>query len=429
MAFSSSSSAIMLILIFFSSLLFNLVISEPVLNPDEQESVYRVLESINSNIPWRSLFPDDLCSAAPHGVVCDYFEEGHNGTTETLHITELSFGYVSDYSPNPPCTPNSTINPLLSSFKYLRKLFFYKCFTETHVSMPAISSFRSPLEELVFIENPYLTGSLSGNLSNLSSLRRLVLTGTIVSGKIPDGFGDLTNLEQVTISRNRFIGGEVPLNLEKLKKLKVLDLSQNGFEGNVPESVGGLTELLKLDLSSNQFSGKIPESLGNLQELEFLDLSYNRFANCGVPLFLAEMPRLREVHLSGNLIGGHIPEIWENLGGISGIGLSGTGLVGNIPASMAFYLKNVSYIGLDNNQLEGTVPEEFGWLEMVNEMNLENNRLRGRLPFSAKFAAKVGKKLKLAGNPELCVDEGLRVSVSLISVTYSIENEMSKQRD
>lgn len=234
------------------------------------------------------------------------------------------------------------------------------------------------------------------------------MTGTNVSGKIPDGFADLLNTEQITLSRNRFSGQLSLLNLSKLKKLKVLDLSLNGFDGYLPESIGGLENLLKLDLSLNGFSGKIPESLKGLKMLEFLDLSYNRFANSGVPLFLAEMPRLREVYLSGNFLGGQIPEIWKNLGGIVGIGLSGTGLVGNIPASMGVFLRNVCYLGLDNNQLVGTVPEEFGALELMSELNLENNNLSGRVPFSANFASKVGEKLKLKGNPNLCVERGLR---------------------
>ncbi|KAE9460719.1 hypothetical protein C3L33_07381, partial [Rhododendron williamsianum] len=388
-------------------LIFNIVISQPALDSAEQESVYRVLDSINSEIHWWNLFPDDLCLSAPHGVSCDLFDESDG--SQSTHVTELSFGYVSDYSPNPPCTPNSTITtPLLSSFKYLRKLFFYKCFfSSKQVPVPDLSAFGSSLEEVLFVENPSLVGSLKGKMGNLTSLRRLVFTGNNVSGEIPDGLGDLTSLEQITLSRNKFTG-EVKGDLSKLKKLKVLDLSQNGFEGNVPDSIGGLSEVLKVDLSWNNFSGKIPGGLKNLRNLEFLDLGYNSFGKFGIPLFLGEMTSLREVHLSGNNLGGAIPEIWENLGGIMGIGLSGTGLVGNIPASMGVFLRNACYIGLDNNGLEGTVPEEFGSLESLSEINLMNNKLRGKLPFSVKFAAKMGEKLKLEGNPDLCVDGGLR---------------------
>lgn len=386
--------------------MFISVFSQPTLDSIEQEAVYNLLDSINPEVPWRSVFPDDLCSSAPHGVVCEFFDDK---TTVSAHITELSFGYISDYSPNQPCTPHSTLDPsLFSSFSHLKKLFFYKCFTETSVPLPDFSSLRPSIEQLVFIENPSLFGSLSGKVGNLTSLRRLVLTGTNVYGKIPDGLGDLINLEQITISRNKF-SGEISISFEKLNKLKVLDLSQNGFQGNVPGSLGnGSTELLKLDLSFNAFSGKIPENLKCLKNLVFLDLSYNRFSNLGLPSFLGEMPSLKEVYLTGNLLGGRLPERWENLRGILAMGLSGNGLVGNIPAFLGVNLRNISYLGLGNNKLEGTVPEEFGLLESLRELNLENNNLSGKVPFSAEFVAKIGNKLKLEGNPELCADEELR---------------------
>ncbi|KAF7818449.1 piriformospora indica-insensitive protein 2-like [Senna tora] len=380
---------------------------QPPLDAAEQESVYQILDSINPAIPWRSLFPDDLCVSGPHGVVCDYPSESNaSDAIETARIVELNFGYVSDYTPNPPCSPNATLNPLIfTSFKYLRKLFFYKCFNESRVSFPEVfSSFGSSLEEIVFIENPSLVGSLSGVLRNFTNLRRLVLNGNGIDGEVPEMIGDLVNLEEITLSRNQ-LTGELPGSFANLKKLKLVDLSENNFEGCVPESLGSLTELLKLDMRSNRFMGKIPESLRNLQGLEFLDLSYNHFGNFGVPLFLGEIPRLREVYLSGNSLGGKIPEIWENLGGVRRIGFSELGLIGNIPASMGFHLRNLSYLGLDNNKLEGSVPEEFCLLELIDEINLENNNLSGRIP---PLNLKVGEKLKLAGNRGLCVDNMLR---------------------
>ncbi|KAF5738978.1 piriformospora indica-insensitive protein 2-like [Tripterygium wilfordii] len=391
-----------LFLISFQLFLF-LVISQeqPLLDMAEQDSVYRVLESVNPTIPWRSIFPDDFCYSAPHGVVCDVFSEP-NGSISAVHITELSFGYVSDFNPNPPCYPNSTFDPLLfTSFKYLRKLFFYKCFTDLPVSVSTVwPSFASSLEELIFIDNPALVGSLNGLTGNFTSLKRAVITGNGLSGNIPGWVVDSVNLEELTLSRNQ-LDGAVSTSFSKLKLLRILDLSQNQFDGNVPDSIANLTQLLKLDLSANAFSGKIPNILVNLQNMEFLDLSHNQFGNFGVPVFLSKMPRLRELHLNGNSLGGHIPEIWKNLGGIKGIGFSNMGLVGNIPASMGVYLRNLSYLGLDNNQLEGTVPGELGFLEFAGEINLENNNLSGRVPFTAM----VGEILKLQGNPGLCVDD------------------------
>ncbi|KAI3968771.1 hypothetical protein MKX01_028921 [Papaver californicum] len=283
------------------------------LSPNEQESAYRVLESVSSDINWRSIFPDDLCNSGPHGLVCDYFfdENGNNGS---VHITELSFGYVSEYSSNPPCSFDSTFSPSLTNFSQLKKLFFYKCFTNKEVSIPRyFSNLSSTLQELVFIENPSLFGTLNYKISTFTSLRRLVITGTKLSGTFPDEISGFLELEQITISRNKLIG-EVPVIL--------------------PESIGNITNLVKLDVGFNQFNGRIPESL----------ISWNQFGNHGVLLFLSEMKSLRELYLNGNKLGGQIPEIWENLDGILGLGLSGLGLVGKIPSSMGKYLKNVSFL-------------------------------------------------------------------------------------
>ncbi|KAL1539649.1 piriformospora indica-insensitive protein 2-like [Salvia divinorum] len=413
-------------LLAFFSILAASVLTQSPLNPAEQDALYRILDSVSPGTPWRHLFPDDLCSSAPHGVACDFF-------SATPHVTELSFGYVSDYTPNPPCSPNSTLSPsLLAPLPYLRKLMFYKCFSHTETPFPdfsALSHTSSSLEELIFIENPALIGSLLGRIGNLRRLRRLVLTRTGVSGCISDWIGEFTDLEQLTLSRNRF-SGEIPTNVfRNMTKLKILDLSENALEGAVPESIGSAAALVKVDLSHNGFSGKIPENLTCLKKVEFLDLSYNKFGSFGFPLALAEMPSLKEVYLSGNFLGGEIPDIWEKMRGIMGIGLSSMGFVGSIPKSMGVQLRNACYIGLDNNMLRGVVPRELGELQFVSELNLENNNLSGRLPFSAEFLSKLGGKLKLEGNLDLCIDEAfnspkLHVHINLCRKPYVSKNAL-----
>ncbi|GAB2214589.1 hypothetical protein Droror1_Dr00018944 [Drosera rotundifolia] len=377
---------------------------QPPLSPTESTAVYAALDSINPTIPWPTLFPpSDLCVSAPHGLLCDYFN-----TTNTTHVVEFSFGFVSDYSPNPPCLPNSTFpSAVLSSFPRIRKLFFYRCFSVERVMFPTFKGTGlDELEELVMIDNVGLVGEIGESIGVLKGLRRLVVKGSGVSGRVPEEIVTLSRLEELTLSRNA-IAGVMPERIGELKELRVLDLSGNRLTGSVPGSVGELGKLLKLDLSENGFVGRIPETLRGLRELELLDLRYNRFGNFGVPLFLGEMMAMKEFYLSGNMLGGVIPEIWENLGGVLGIGLSGVGLVGELPASMGLFLRNVIYLGLDNNRLDGSLPKEFEMMGTLHEMNLENNRLSGRVPFSAGFAAGIGSKLKLEGNPGLCVDKGL----------------------
>ncbi|CAI8602803.1 unnamed protein product [Vicia faba] len=386
---------------FFFFISLSLSQGQPPIDPLEQKALYDVLNSLNPAIPWTTDYPDDLCLSAPHGVVCDYYpsdSDDHNvqNQQQKAHIVELNFGYVSDETPNPPCSPNATLNPLLfTSFPYLQKLFFYKCFNNTQNPLPSLPP---SLQELVFIQNPSFVSPLHLFLRNLTSLRRLVLIGNAFQGELPLNIGDYTNLEELTLSTNN-LSGMIPPSFGMLKKLKILDLSQNDFKGCVPQEIGNLTSLLKLDLSYNGFGCKIPESFTHLQNMMFLDLSFNLFGNFGVPLFLGEISTLKEVYLSGNLLSGQIPEIWENLGGVEKIGFSKMGLVGKIPVSMGTYLKNLSYLGLDNNKLDGSVPQEFGLLEFANEINLENNNLSGRI----SLPSRVEQKLKLAGNIGLCL--------------------------
>ncbi|CAA6666455.1 unnamed protein product [Spirodela intermedia] len=368
-----------------------------VLPAGEQEAVYRVLEAINPSLDWRFLYPDDLCLSGPHDVIVP-------------HVVELNFGYVSDFSPNPPCGVDAVFSPRLSSasFPFLRKLFFYGCFNaSSEVSLPEDFFRNLPsafLEELVFVENPSLTGRLSGRIGSFVRLRRLVLTGSRISGEIPYDIGNLRNLQELTLSRNR-LKGRLPRSVGRCTGLQILDVSDNQLAGHLPAEIGQLDALLKLDLSENHISGPVPGELAGLQRLEFLDLSHNNLTG-GVPVALAAMAELKEVHLSGNPLGGRLPEeIWEKLGGLLGLGMSGVGLVGNIPSSMGVFLGRLCYLALDNNGLEGGLPEEFRRMERTaREINLENNMLSGRLPFSAAFVARIGRKLKLSGNLRLCLE-------------------------
>ncbi|XP_014511648.1 piriformospora indica-insensitive protein 2 [Vigna radiata var. radiata] len=385
-----------LLSLLLTTTLFSFSHQQPPLDSSEQESLYQILHSLNPTIPWRTLFPDDLCLSAPHGVVCDYPTQ----LNQTPHIVQLSFGYVSDETPNPPCSSNATLNfHLFNSFPYLRKLFFYNCFNNAPLSLSPSFSFPSSLQELVFINNPSFISPLASLLQNLTSLRRLILIGNAFHGQLPSQIAAFLNLEEVTLSRNN-LSGEIPSSLGLLNQLKVLDLSGNKFEACLPDSLGNLSRLLKLDLSFNAFGCRIPESLRGLQSLEFLDLSFNRFGSFGVPLFLGEVPTLKEVYLNGNPLSGAIPEIWENMGGVERLGLSEMGLVGSIPVSMGVYLKNLSYLGLDNNNLDGPVP--FGLLEYGGEINLENNNLSGRVRLSRRVGQKL--KLKVGGNRGLCLE-------------------------
>ncbi|ONK79597.1 uncharacterized protein A4U43_C01F7990 [Asparagus officinalis] len=398
----ASNRSLFLILLFLLSAI-SVAGEDLSLGPAEQEAVYLALESIDPFTDWRSLYPGDLCLYGPHGVVCDVGE-----SSSELHVIEINLGFVSDVSSNPNCSQNATLPYSLSALPFLRKIFFYNCFSSSKTIFESsfVKNLSSAMREIVFINNPALVGRISGSIGNFSNLRRLIITNSAVSGSVPIEIGDLQNLSQLVLSGNR-LRGPIPASIGSLNQLMILDLSGNRISGGVPTQIGRLSELVKLDLSGNRISGPVPVEIGRLKNVEFLDLSFNKLTG-GVPTAIGRMVSLKEVYLSGNALGGQIPEIWETLKGILGIGMSKTGLVGNIPASMGVFLENLCYLGLDGNFLEGELPEQFKRLEATaSEINVENNRLRGRIPFSAGFVWRLGGKLKVGGNGNLCLGEEL----------------------
>ncbi|GAU50215.1 hypothetical protein TSUD_29010 [Trifolium subterraneum] len=245
---------------FFMLILLFIFLSQnkPSIDQLEQKAIYQVLDSLNSNIPWSTLYPNDLCRSPPPGVVCDD-DDDRDHQHRKAHIVELNFGYVSDQTQTPPCSHNATLNPLLfTSFTYLRKLSFYKCFNNTQnpIHLPSLPSFPISLEELFFIENPAIVSPLQPFLTNLTtSLKRLVISGNGFYGELLPHIGDFLHLEELTISRSN-IFGQLPASLGMLNKLEILDLSHNEFQGCVPEHLGNLISLLKLNLSFNEFGSR-----------------------------------------------------------------------------------------------------------------------------------------------------------------------------
>lgn len=93
--------------------------------------------------------------------------------------------------------------------------------------------------------------------------------------QVPMNIFDKTNTEELNLSNNNLTGSP-PSQIGNLKKLKVLDLSNNDFTG-VPAEIGHLKYLEILNLSNNNLTG-LPNELGGLSNLKLLDLSGNNYS-------------------------------------------------------------------------------------------------------------------------------------------------------
>ncbi|XP_075499602.1 uncharacterized protein LOC142538045 [Primulina tabacum] len=245
-------------------------------------------------------------------------------------------------------------------------------------------------------ESPGLAGTLSPAIAKLTELNQLILFSGIVTGPIPFRLGSLHNLRVISLTRNR-LTEDIPAAIFNLPNLHTLDLSHNQLSGRIPPAVPGLNQLkvlilsnnkllgnlpssfcdqlLHLDLSNNYLTGTLPEqipsglrylSLSNnhiwgpidglesLSELAYLDLSMNRFSGA-IPTYLFR-PCITSMLLQRNNLSGGVPQSppWS-YGAGSTVDLSHNFLTGEITPALI----GVETLFLNNNRLNGQVPEEY----------------------------------------------------------------------
>ncbi|CAD6268008.1 unnamed protein product [Miscanthus lutarioriparius] len=121
--------------------------------------------------------------------------------------------------------------------------------------------------------------------------------------------------------------GNYMTNLNILRTLVLIDISDNAFCGTIPESIGELVLLLGLNMSHNVLEGPIPAQFGSLKQLESLDLSSNELSG-EIPEELASLNFLSTLNLSYNMLAGRIPEssqfsTFSNISFLGNIGLCG----------------------------------------------------------------------------------------------------------
>lgn len=91
-----------------------------------------------------------------------------------------------------------------------------------------------------------------------SSLLYFYAASNKISGSIPNGIGNLLDLQILNLLDDQ-LSGYIPPDIGKLEKLVELGLS-NSLSGNIPSS-GNLSQLNKLDLDGNKLQGNIPSTL------------------------------------------------------------------------------------------------------------------------------------------------------------------------
>ncbi|KAF7013423.1 hypothetical protein CFC21_027507 [Triticum aestivum] len=256
------------------------------------------------------------------------------------------------------------------------------------------------LKYLGLHHNNYTGGIVASGVLRLPLLARLDLSFNEFTGELPPEVSDMKSLKYLMLAENDF-SGRIPPEYSRLTKLQALDLSNNMLSGGIPTSIGNLTSLLWLMLAGNQLSGKIPPEIGNCTSLLWLNLADNRLTG-NIPPEMAEMGRnpgptfarnrndpsvltcFSECQAMRRWVPESLPpfsfiysvmkrencrSIWDRI-------LKGYGIV---PICMNSWSLPGSVL-LSRNMLSGEIPPRIGAMRNLSLLLLDDNRLTGRLP-------------------------------------------------
>uniref|UniRef100_A0A0V0IX29 Putative LRR receptor-like serine/threonine-protein kinase-like n=1 Tax=Solanum chacoense TaxID=4108 RepID=A0A0V0IX29_SOLCH len=231
----------------------------------------------------------------------------------------------------------------------------------------------------------------------LTQLKQLDLSSSSILGSLPSSLGSLSNLDFLSLFNNS-ITGTVPLELGKLSSLRVLDLSWNSFTGEMPTSVSDIKNLSVLDLSSNFFSGQIPVEFGSFLGLKLLNLSNNSLSSY-IPSEISNLSALVELDLSYNYLSGSLPEGFFRMRNLSKLLVGNNELEGTLSSTM--FTSNDSvlvYINLSWNRFEGKVPDVLWSLsDHLRILDISGNNFTGVVSNSTYFSA-TGASYNLSNN-------------------------------
>ncbi|XP_059639640.1 probable inactive leucine-rich repeat receptor-like protein kinase At3g03770 isoform X2 [Cornus florida] len=159
---------------------------------------------------------------------------------------------------------------------------------------------------ILSVKNNKLKGQFPSSISKITTLTDIALSHNKLSGKLPD-LSSLTSLRLLDL-RGNHLNSELPL---MPKGLSTVLLSKNSFSGKIPEQYGKLNQLQYLDLSFNLLSGTLPSALFFLPNITYLNLASNMLSgalssqlSCGV--------ELGYIDISSNRLIGALPSCLGN---------------------------------------------------------------------------------------------------------------------
>ncbi|KAF3435977.1 hypothetical protein FNV43_RR23069 [Rhamnella rubrinervis] len=267
------------------------------------------------------------------------------------------------------------------NFRWISRLSSLKYLTLTAVNFTTNSDWLQSIEttpslrvlNLQDCHFPEVDTSSLSHINASNTLESILMSYNSIDPRaIPWLLNVSSNLVDLRVHEN-MIGGPLPNSFGNLTSLAYVDLSGNGFQGEIPKSLGTLCKLKSLFLSCNQLSGTLHNLLESLQvsctknSTEILNLNFHNHQSVA--------PALNELYLNENLLEGPLPNSIGQFPKLHVMNLEKNLLTGPLPTLSHFPSLRALYAS--KNKLDGSLPESMGQLSNLKVFDVSSNSFSG----------------------------------------------------
>ncbi|KAM7486973.1 hypothetical protein LguiA_002982 [Lonicera macranthoides] len=172
--------------------------------------------------------------------------------------------------------------------------------------------------------------------------------------------------------------------------LSIIDLSENHFTNSSIYNwlFNFSSSLVDVDMSGNPLGGSIPDAFGNMMSLESLSLSSCSFEG-EIPKSFKNLSRIRSLVLYSNNLTGQLPKLFQTLfaskNSLEFLELSQNKFSCSLSNSDFTIFSSLRQLLVGNNKLNGSFPNRFGQSSTLEYLDLSENELNGSLPDLTSF--------------------------------------------
>ncbi|XP_068311719.1 receptor-like protein EIX2 [Pyrus communis] len=277
------------------------------------------------------------------------------------------------------------------------------------------------IDQLGFSKNNF-SGHLSGMLGIFKNLSSLDLSYNSISGLIPVSLRNLSRLQYLVIDHNSFEGVVSEAHFAHLTRLKMFTANDNSLTlktnydwvppfqlstlslgswrldpSELPTWLQSQNQLSVLNMSNTGISGTIPTWFWNIFSHDaenYVVLSSNQLSGEVPNIVSANWPKPKQdsdsfhmglnfvIDLRSNQFNGSLPLVSSAVSILDLSNSSFSGTLSHFFCDRSDVPKTLQVLYLDNNLLDGEIPDCLLYWPYLTTVNLEDNNLTGKIPSS-----------------------------------------------